>query len=79
MRIASFEEREWIDARTDRVPMTDDEVLVSLRKKSGQRDVLKGSYLPENKMWFWGVNGIGEVEAWQPIPDPYYGGEDECE
>ena len=68
MRIASFEEKEWIDAQTDRVPMTHDEVLVSLKMKSGRREIQKGN-------WTWSGLGIGEIEAWQPLPEPYGGAE----
>lgn len=67
---ASFEVREWIDARTDRVPMTNEWVLISLRLKRGSRAVEKGFYEPELGAWWNGLVG-GEVEAWQPLPEPY--------
>ena len=66
---ASFEEREWIDARTDRVPITNDWVLISIRLKRGSRTVDKGFYEPELGAW-WNVTG-GEIEAWMPMPEPY--------
>lgn len=67
MRIASFEEREWIDPKTDRRPMTDDWVLLTL-KSGGGLIVSIGKYLPDLKEWY--GEDEEDVVAWMPLPDP---------
>lgn len=59
---ASFEKREWIDAATDRVPMTNDPVLVCREDKT----MAVGYYRKAEKKW-----SRTNVVAWMPLPEPY--------
>ena len=59
---ASFDEREWIDVKTDRVPMTDDPVLVCGEDKT----MAVGYYKKAEKKWT-----RSNVVAWMPLPEPY--------
>ena len=59
---ASFDEREWIDVKTDRVPMTDDPVLVCREDKT----MAVGYYKKTEKKWT-----RSNVVAWMPLPEPY--------
>ena len=67
MRIASFEEREWIDPKTDRRPMTDDWVLVTIEEDGRiQRYVTENVYTEGG----WMIDDDMDVIAWMPLPDP---------
>ena len=80
MKIASFENREWIDAWRDRRPMTNDEVLVTYFE-DGEVKVGTAFYETEQgskeawicRMVGWYVVGHGNanVIAWQPFIEPY--------
>lgn len=59
---ASFEEREWINAANDRVPMTNDPVLVCREDKT----MAVGYYRKAEKKW-----SRTNVVAWMPLPEPY--------
>lgn len=64
MKIASFEQREWIDPETDRRPMTEDWVLVTI-EENGYRYVTENLFDGE-----WLADGDAAVIAWMPLPDP---------
>lgn len=66
MKIASFEQREWINPKTDRRPMTDDWVLVTV-EEDGHRFVTIDRYCVDT--WF-GVENDDQIVAWMPVPDP---------
>lgn len=67
MKVASFEEKgEWIDARNDRRPMTDDWVLVTQDMEHAGRVVTDACYRPKT-----GWNTKSPVLAWMPMPEPY--------
>lgn len=75
MNIASFDEREWIDPWRDRVPMTDEPVLVTVwasgsffdgYKAKGRLALMTSFYDHEVRGW-----GIANVLAWMPFPEPY--------
>ena len=75
MKIASYDKAEWIDVWRDRVPMTDDEVLITARMDKIGPDGKKVSaglgagtsyYDPETGHWC-----VHDVVAWMPFPEPY--------
>ena len=85
LKVASFEEREWIDPWRDRRPMTDDEVLVTAY------DWYK-NHLITTTAWYrttapdldsWNVIlprygwSIPNVLYWMPMPEPYNPAEEE--
>ena len=63
-RIASFEEREWINPHNDRRPMTDDWVLVTVNDR-GHRYVSMSKY--DEDGWF--IDEDEEIAAWMPLPE----------
>lgn len=77
MKVASFEEREWIDPWRDRRPMTTDPVLVTAETKDG-RKVMFGWCERKKDMDIWHTSIEGrKVLAWQPIPECYKGDEND--
>lgn len=80
MKIANFEKAEWIDAWRDRVPMTEDEVLVTFQAKPMRRrgfdddDVIVKNFITVTQAFYdteeghWSINN---VLAWMPLPEPY--------
>lgn len=75
LKVASFEEREWIDAWRDRRPMTDDEVLVTYwNAYGGALRVRTGNYRENGQYNGW---GFPFVLAWMPKPEPYNPAEEE--
>lgn len=62
--IASFDKKEWISAENDRVPMTNDPVLVCREDKT----MAVGYYKKATKTWT-----RSNVIAWMPLPEPYEG------
>lgn len=84
LKVASFEEREWIDPWRDRRPMTDDEVLVTAY------DAFLNKLVVTYGVYGNGINGRGNilcipsygwnipnVLAWMPKPEPYNPAEEE--
>lgn len=65
MRIASFEQREWINPWNDRRPMTDDWVIVTVKDR-WHKYVSMSKY--DEDGWF--NDEDEEVIAWMPLPDP---------
>ena len=61
--------QEWIPV-TERLPETEDHVLVSCKTKKGVKNVNRSYY--NGKHW---AGVMSEVEAWMPLPEPYAGGE----
>lgn len=64
MKVASFDNAEWIDAWRDRRPMTDDPVLVS--GWDGERHTVRMSCY-NNGEWETSLT----VLAWMPRPEAY--------
>lgn len=76
MKIASFENREWIDAWSDRRPMTDDNVLVTYWDEFDERlEVSVESYGKRSTLTRdavgWTNNYTRNILAWMPFPEPY--------
>lgn len=66
MKIASFEKREWIDPKTDRRPMTEDWVLITVVEFT-KPETRIGRYMSYGE-WYW--EDSEDVIAWMPLPDP---------
>lgn len=64
---------EWIPV-SERLPETDDLMLVSCRTKKGVNSVNR-AYC-SNGAWH-GSGSMSGVVAWMPLPEPYKGGEKE--
>lgn len=64
---------EWIPV-SERLPETDDLMLVSCRTKKGINSVNRAYY--SNGAWH-GSGSMGGVVAWMPLPEPYKGGAEE--
>lgn len=65
---------EWIPC-SERLPQIGQKVLVST-KKTVFTQVFKG-YHSDPKRWAWENNSVKRVEAWQPLPQPWKGADDE--
>ena len=71
MKVASFDNAEWIDAWRDRRPMTDDPVLVTSETKEG-RKVMFGWFVKYKDIDVWHTSIEGrKILAWMPLPDRY--------
>ena len=66
--------QEWIPC-SERLPKIGQKVLAST-KKTVFTQVFKG-YHSDPKRWAWENNRIKEIEAWQPLPEPWKGANDE--
>lgn len=66
MKIASFEKREWINPKTDRRPMTEDWVLISVMV-GNRPETSIGKFMPYGE---WYGEDREDVIAWMPLPDP---------
>lgn len=75
MKVASFEKAEWIDPWRDRVPQTEDKVIVTAFERGlrcgdstirGKLVVDFDHYVPNVG---WGCHST--VLAWMPLPDKY--------
>ena len=66
--------KEWIPC-SDRLPKIGEKVLVST-KKTVFTQVYKGIY-SDPKRWAWENNSVKKIEAWQPLPKPWKGADDE--
>ena len=66
--------QEWIPC-SERLPKIGQKVLAST-KKTVFTQVFKG-YYSEPKRWAWENNRVKEIEAWQPLPKPWKGADDE--
>lgn len=70
MKIASFDVREWINPNTDRRPMTEDWVLMTLR--CGDHYIVRTDrYLLDLKEML--AEYDADMVAWMPLPEPYDG------
>ena len=72
-----LEQPEWIPC-SERLPDTDDHVLVTTINKRGDRRVVRAYYYrsddyPGGGAWAAGMNN--NVIAWMPLPEPYREGE----
>ena len=63
----------WIPV-IERLPENDDMMLVSCRTKKGINSVNRAYYF--NGHWH-GSGSMSNVKAWQPLPEPYTGGDEE--
>ena len=66
--------QEWIPC-SERLPKIGEKVLVST-KKTVFTQVYKGIY-SDPKRWAWENNSVKKIEAWQPLPKPWKGADDE--
>ena len=66
--------QEWIPC-SERLPKIGEKVLAST-KKTVFTQVFKG-YHSDPKRWVWENNRVKEIEAWQPLPKPWKGADDE--
>lgn len=64
----------WIPC-SERLPEIGQKVLAST-KKTVFTQVFKG-YYSDPKRWAWENNRIKRIEAWQPLPMPWKGADDE--
>ena len=64
----------WIPV-TERVPETNEFVLVSCKTKKGVKNINRAYY--NNKYWH-GSGSMSGVEAWMPLPAPYGGDSNEA-
>lgn len=64
---------DWIPV-SERLPETDEMMLVSCRTKKGQNNVNRAYYW--NGFWH-GSGSMSGVVAWMPLPEPYKAGEEE--
>ena len=62
----------WIPAQ-EQVPETNEKMLVSCKTKKGIRSINLAYYM--RKFWH-GQGSMSGVEAWMPLPIPYYGDDD---
>ena len=68
--------QEWIPC-SERLPKIGEKVLAST-KKTVFTQVFKG-YYSEPKRWAWENNRVKEIEAWQPLPKPWKGADNEAD
>ena len=66
--------QEWIPC-SERLPEIGQKVLAST-KKTVFTQVFKG-YHSDPKIWAWENNRVKRIEAWQPLPKPWKGADDE--
>ena len=66
--------QKWIPC-SERLPKIGEKVLVST-KKTVFTQVYKGIY-SDPKRWAWENNSVKRIEAWQPLPKPWKGADDE--
>ena len=66
--------QEWIPC-SERLPKIGQKVLAST-KKTVFTQVFK-RYYSNPKRWAWENNRVKEIEAWQPLPKPWEGADDE--
>ena len=66
--------QEWIPC-SERLPEIGQKVLAST-KKTVFTQVFKG-YHSDPKRWAWENNRVKRIEAWQPLPKPWKGADDE--
>lgn len=66
MKIASFEKREWINPKTDRRPMTEDWVLITVMV-GNRPETSIGKFMSYGE---WCGEDSEDVIAWMPLPDP---------
>ena len=64
----------WIPC-SERLPEIGQKVLAST-KKTVFTQVYKGIY-SDPKRWAWENNSVKRIEAWQPLPKPWKGADDE--
>ena len=64
----------WIPC-SERLPEIGQKVLAST-KKTVFTQVYKGIY-SDPKRWAWENNSVKKIEAWQPLPKPWKGADDE--
>ena len=64
----------WIPC-SERLPNMGEKVLAST-KKTVFTQVFKG-YHSDPKRWAWENNRVKEIEAWQPLPKPWEGADDD--
>ena len=64
----------WIPC-TERLPKIGQKVLAST-KKTVFTQVFKGHY-SDPKRWAWEHNSVKRIEAWQPLPKPWEGADDD--
>ena len=64
----------WIPC-SERLPNIGEKVLAST-KKTVFTQVFKG-YYSDPKRWAWENNRVKEIEAWQPLPKPWKGADDD--
>lgn len=57
----------WISVK-DRLPETDDRVLVCTVTKKGRQNIITGDYATRSKVWVCGMNM--NVTHWMPLPEP---------
>lgn len=60
---------------SERLPKLGEKVLAST-KKTAFTQVFKGIY-SDPKRWAWENNSVKRIEAWQPLPKPWEGADDE--
>lgn len=70
----SVEMPTWIPC-SERMPKIGQKVLAST-KKTVFTQVFKG-YHSDPKRWAWENNRVKKIEAWQPLPKPWKGADDE--
>jgi hypothetical protein len=66
--------QEWIPC-SERLPEIGQKVLAST-KKTVFTQVFKG-YHSDPKIWAWENNRVKRIEAWQPLPKPWEGEDDD--
>ena len=59
----------WIPVK-ERVPDTDDIMLVTCQPKKGAPNVNRAYYSAQTKSWH-GSGSMSGVTAWMPLPEPY--------
>ena len=70
----SIDVPQWIPC-SERLPKIGEKVLVST-KKTVFTQVYKGIY-SDPKRWAWENNSVKRIEAWQPLPKPWKGADDD--
>lgn len=65
--VEAYKKTRWIPV-TERLPETDDLVLVTCRTKKGIDSVNRAYYA--NDFWH-GSGSMSGVVAWRPLPEPY--------
>lgn len=68
---------EWIPTYSRiNLPREHEEVIISVRTDRGSEYVTSARFYNEKASTFFGGYDIKEVVAWQPMPEPYKGGEE---